>query len=197
MKPILISPGGMKTGQSSLRYACKVLGMECLGYVHGNTSDIDLIVSAVAGWDALFDLPAAAMWAPIVARYPHTKVVMTVRDMDEWLASIEDWIAHRPFKTPAERELARRVLGDYVYRKHLFRVKKQQHDAAIFEWGEQNHDRYLLLDILGGEGWEELCPFLGVDVPDVPFPHVRPGAPVDTWVTAGVTPNGSGGDTWK
>jgi hypothetical protein len=29
----------------------------------------------------------------------------------------------------------------------------------------------LVLDTLAGEGWEALCPFLDVPVPDKPFPR--------------------------
>ena len=32
-------------------------------------------------------------------------------------------------------------------------------------------DRLLVLDIAAGDGWPELCPFLGVPVPAAPFPH--------------------------
>jgi hypothetical protein len=30
------------------------------------------------------------------------------------------------------------------------------------------------MNICGGEGWEELCGFLGECVPERPFPHIRP-----------------------
>ena len=32
-------------------------------------------------------------------------------------------------------------------------------------------DRLLVIDIVGGDGWEQLCPFLGVPIPEEPFPH--------------------------
>jgi hypothetical protein len=32
-------------------------------------------------------------------------------------------------------------------------------------------DQFLELRICEGEGWEKLCPFLDVDVPDFPFPY--------------------------
>ena len=34
-------------------------------------------------------------------------------------------------------------------------------------------DDLFVLDVRGGEGWEKLCPFLGLNVPDVPFPHAN------------------------
>jgi hypothetical protein len=31
------------------------------------------------------------------------------------------------------------------------------------------------MDITAGDGWEKLCGFLGMPVPDAPFPHEHPG----------------------
>ena len=36
---------------------------------------------------------------------------------------------------------------------------------------EVPEDRLLVLDIVGGDGWEVLCPFLGLPIPHQPFPH--------------------------
>ncbi|MYB38989.1 MAG: hypothetical protein F4Y26_16720 [Gammaproteobacteria bacterium] len=43
----------------------------------------------------------------------------------------------------------------------------------------------LVLDFERGDGWPELCAFLGEPVPDTPFPHVNRG--VYTAVVADVT----------
>jgi hypothetical protein len=29
------------------------------------------------------------------------------------------------------------------------------------------------MNLVEGDGWEKLCPFLGVPVPSVPFPHLH------------------------
>ena len=34
-------------------------------------------------------------------------------------------------------------------------------------------ENFLVLDIAKGDGWDKLCPFLGVDVPDLKFPHAK------------------------
>ena len=33
------------------------------------------------------------------------------------------------------------------------------------------HDRLLVMDIIAGDGWDKLCPFLGKPVPEAAFPH--------------------------
>jgi Sulfotransferase domain len=32
------------------------------------------------------------------------------------------------------------------------------------------------MDITNGDGWDKLCPFLGLDIPDTPFPKSNVGA---------------------
>ena len=36
----------------------------------------------------------------------------------------------------------------------------------------RQHD-LLVMDITAGDGWEALCPFLGREVPDIPFPRLN------------------------
>lgn len=31
----------------------------------------------------------------------------------------------------------------------------------------------LIMDICAGDGWEKLCPFLGFEIPETPFPHLN------------------------
>ena len=41
------------------------------------------------------------------------------------------------------------------------------------EYFKNRPQDFLNLDIIGGEGWEKLCEFLGKPIPDVPFPRKR------------------------
>jgi len=55
-----------------------------------------------------------------------------------------------------------RARASYVYDLH--------YDNALRYFADRPDD-LLVMDIPGGDGWDALCPFLGADVPDVPFPH--------------------------
>jgi len=48
------------------------------------------------------------------------------------------------------------------------------YECAVF----QNAPKDKLLVYNVRDGWEPLCKFLGVDVPDVPFPHKNKGASI-------------------
>lgn len=60
-----------------------------------------------------------------------------------------------------------------IYRRRLFDDAYDQHFRAVTEYFGRT-DRLLLLNVCAGEGSEKLCEFLGVSVPGIPFPHVRP-----------------------
>ena len=46
-----------------------------------------------------------------------------------------------------------------------------KHNNEVKAYFKNRPTDLLILNIREGEGWEKLCPFLGVDVPEVPFPH--------------------------
>ena len=56
-------------------------------------------------------------------------------------------------------------------------LEDRQHAIEVFEWhnvGVKEHvppDKLLVYEV--EEGWEPLCKFLGVEVPDKPFPHLN------------------------
>jgi hypothetical protein len=37
--------------------------------------------------------------------------------------------------------------------------------------------RLLVMNIIEGDGWDKLCPFLGTKIPSLPFPHENPTPP--------------------
>jgi len=56
----------------------------------------------------------------------------------------------------------------YVYETHVRNVRHYFADRP---------DDLLILDICGGEAWDELCPFLGLSAPVEPFPHLNRSVP--------------------
>lgn len=202
-RPRLICAGLMKSGTSSLRYAVKALGWSAIGYYTGGQDIVARFVAGAANWDAVFDLPAAALWRELSDTYPYAKVIYTPRDTGAWLDSIEDWLGHYPFTTPAEVVFAQGLFGSVEFDRPTYEQSKLRYDREVCQWGREHPERFLLFDAIGGDEWEKLCRFLGVPIPTdsndkrLPFPRVRPGAPRSTWQTAGVRPVGEEGETWR
>ena len=46
----------------------------------------------------------------------------------------------------------------------------KNHNREVNEYFKDRPDDLLVMDVTAGDGWEKLCPFLGVDIPDIDFP---------------------------
>ncbi|MBP2708261.1 sulfotransferase family protein [Microbispora sp. RL4-1S] len=146
-----------------------------------------------AGFTSVVDFPAAAFWRELVAHYPDAKVVLTVRDPQRWYDSAAATIFKKAVEAesrPAAGRLAFRLatkispdLGAFTrmvrtaIQQRVFdgRVADRDHAVKVFERHNRDvmlevpADRLLVYDV--AEGWGPLCSFLGVPVPDGPFPH--------------------------
>jgi hypothetical protein len=129
--------------------------------------------------------PTAAVYDSILERYPEAKVVLTVRDPEDWYASWSRLQASLESvrsltlgrgSPEVERVLA---LRDWVVRSAL--AGQSDRGPSIEAFVSHNErvrealpeQRLLRFDIR--EGWPPLCAFLGRPVPDEPFPHANQG----------------------
>ncbi len=135
------------------------------------------------GFQATVDWPAARWWREIAAHYPDAKVLLSVRDPEAWYKSMTDTI-YQPMKSPAPDgvpELAR--LQSEMIRKSVLaetfdnRFEDKAHAIEVFKRHNQavrdaiDPARLLVFDVR--EGWAPLCRFLGVPIPDEPFPRLN------------------------
>ena len=98
-----------------------------------------------------------------------------MRDIDTWLTSITshfkelDDIANPAFT----RFICTVAYGAWQVNEHRFRQVYQRHLENVRAYFQGRSEDFLVLDIVGGEGWETLCPFLGVTAPNQPFPYAN------------------------
>jgi hypothetical protein len=192
----VIGAGFGRTGTLSLKFALEKLGFDrCYHMEHivRNPSDAGVWLRARRGeavdWDALFDgfrasvdWPACNHWRELAAHYPQAKVLLSLRDREAWYASVMNTIYPQTAKSlAAADELARaggkwamKVVWEPVFdgrmedREHVMRVF-DEHNAEVI----RSVPAERLLVYRPGDGWEPLCRFLGVAVPDEPYPHVN------------------------
>ena len=172
--------GLSKTGTTSLFAALDLLGFRSATYRHMRALGLEEWFAGsferdyLAGYDAATDLPLATFFPQLDHRFPGSKFVLTVRELDSWLES-----ARTHFSAPPASEFGTRVrlatYGTAGFDEVRFRYVHATHTRNVEWWFDHRTDALLVLDVVGGEGWERLCPFLGVDPPDIPFPHVPPG----------------------
>lgn len=161
---------------------------------------LDVGEGRASDWDGLFggfhsaiDWPAASYWRELAAHYPDAKVILTVRDPERWYESVSSTIFARALaerRLPVRRRIVRWLVArrspDFaryprMARATVFdrvfggRIDDRDHVLGVFERHIAEvkdaipDGRLLVFDVR--DGWEPLCAFLGVPVPDEPFPE--------------------------
>lgn len=206
----LIGVGFGRTGTMSLKAAFEELGFgPCYHMTETfpkGPAAFDLWEQAAAGnpdWDTIFkgyqsttDFPACTSWKALADYYPSAKLVLTTRDPQSWFESTQDtifaphWIEYLPSSIAGK--FVQGTIDDY------FNGRMHDRDFLIQRFNEHiteiqatiSPDRLLTYQV--SQGWEPLCDFLRVPVPDVAFPHIN-----DTEATQGIIreimSNGFGG----
>jgi Sulfotransferase domain len=198
----VIGAGLGRTGTLSLKAALEELGFaKCYHMVEvfARKGDARTWDAAARGepvdWDRLFagyratvDVPACLFYRELLEKYPGAKVILTVRDPERWYDSMRQTIyfAHNAFPrwaavlNPRMRVFRRMIDGLW---ERMFRGRFEDRAFAIDVFNRHNEqvrrdipaDRLLVYEI--SQGWEPLCAFLGLPVPEgKPFPHLNDAA---------------------
>ncbi|GAA2997081.1 sulfotransferase family protein [Actinokineospora diospyrosa] len=203
----VIGAGLGRTGTASVKAALEQLGLgPCyhMFEVTARPEHGEQWLAALAGdpvdWERLFtgfgstmDWPGCSFWPELIKEYPDAKVVLTVRDPDGWYASMARtllpvWrIAADPARAGvAGYEWYGRLVTAIAQHSFAGRTDDRDHMLAAFEAHNAAvragvpADRLLVYAV--GQGWEPLCGFLGVPVPDEPFPHLNDTASFQSMV---------------
>ncbi|MEE2827836.1 MAG: sulfotransferase [Myxococcota bacterium] len=195
----VIGAGYGRTGTASLKAALEILGFgpcyhmfeiqrapwkarDWLPSTRGEALDWARVYR---GYRSAVDWPTCNFYAELAEAYPDARFVLTTRDPDSWYesarttlyafwCSLPAWSAVLPL-FGAVRALLRSSIWDGVFEG---RFDDKAHALACL----QEHERAVLqtlpperlLRFRVDEGWPPLCAFLGVDVPDQPFPRLNP-----------------------
>lgn len=195
----IISSGFGRTGTSSLREALVILGFGPCYHMdavlsspanirawyqisQGEPADWQAVF---AGYNAAVDFPASAYYQEIMAAFPDAKVIHTVRDPERWYDSAEETIYQGQFLFPAWLqqlvpttkqfvELQRKIIWQRALQGQF---ENRERAVEVFNEHTETVQRVVpaerLLVYRVAEGWEPLCNFLEVPVPDVPFPNIN------------------------
>ena len=156
----------------------------------GRGKDWDAIY---AGYRSAVDFPTYRHYAELAERYPAAKVVLTVRDPEAWWQSTYETIYRAEPGVAGKAKLAFQALYDRRARQILgimpnlgpvlwqgdFEGRFEDKPFAIAKYRAHIEEvkatipaeRLLVFQVK--EGWAPLCDFLGVPVPDVPFPRAN------------------------
>ena len=187
----VIGAGIGRTGTLSLKIALEELGftkchhmLEVLADVRRQTPQWEAAKEGLADWDTIFtgfasscDYPSCRYWKQLAEHYPDAKIVLTTRDPDRWFDSVSKTIFSPPHMAFFDQTFVGPMLRQNVYDTFGERI----HDRAFMTdwfraWNQSVIDQAppeRLMQFEVKQGWQPLCEFLGVPVPDGRFPHVN------------------------
>ncbi|TCO77623.1 sulfotransferase family protein [Chromatocurvus halotolerans] len=190
----VIGAGLGRTGTYSLKAALERLGFGPCYHMESVLHDMPLRVphwnDALAGradWAALFegfnsavDWPTASFYRELSAALPDARFILSTRSPDSWAASYGSTIA----KLVADRANAPEPMQAWLDMAHSVTARCAVHDNmsdAALAQAFMTHEASVkatipaerLLVFEAKQGWAPLCDFLGVDVPDEPYPRTN------------------------
>lgn len=119
------------------------------------------------------DVPVAAFYRQIHAHNPDAKFVLTLRDEEAWLQSVEKHF--RPTPPPSQYTIARdyfrlAVYGSLVFQRDRFLERYRLHNAAVREYFRDNPN-FCVLNTESELNWRNFSAVLEIEPPNLPFPR--------------------------
>lgn len=194
----VIGAGFGRTGTASLKTALEMLGFgpchhmvdviknpdTAAGWIAAMTGDAAVLPELVGKYRSTQDFPGALLWREMMDLYPDAKVLLSVRDPQKWYDSARATILNQDLRQhmeqavlPDARKLADMMLSlaDAMAGRGFHSDLGEQEMIAFFQQHNESvratvdPEKLLVYEV--GQGWDPLCAFLGVDVPDKPFPR--------------------------
>lgn len=179
--------GLSRTGTTSLSRALTILGYDTADWMNKGR---------VSGWsefyekDAVTDTPCSLQFESLYFTFEKSKFIYTTRNRPEWKRSIKNhYCVDRPSRLKYEwkketywkrdqnwefyNSFKSAQIQKCLYAGHeTWQEAYESYDERVRTFFENKPEhRFLVMNIPDGDGWSKLCTFLGVDIPDQPFPH--------------------------
>lgn len=123
-------------------------------------------------YDALTDTPVTFFYKELDELYPGSKFIYTVRDIDNWLNSCKRHFTKLKY-TGIMPQLQQELYNTYLFDEEKFKKTYNNHHNDVLNYFKGREKDILIIDITKNKGWNELCGFLDMPVPDKPFPHAN------------------------
>ena len=165
--------GFHKTGTTSLELALGQLGYRVTGpnLVHSRMPSAQLwekLKDLIDKFDAFQDNPWPIFFRELYAYRPESKFILTIRPTSEWIRSAVDFFG--PNSTPMRERIY--GFGSPLGHESEYVKRYEKHNADVLDFFSDKHGSLLVMNLAAGDGWSELCAFLGSrEVPSRPFPH--------------------------
>jgi hypothetical protein len=163
-----------RTGTKSLCEAARILGYHNVKHNPPFFEDfLDADFGAEASCQFYFEY--------LDVRFPGSKFILSTRDLESWLASCQRAIneiynfSRIPKDSPFYEAMIRNRVARYGTLSYDERVLTEtyfKHHHKILSHFKGRSESLLVMNVIRGDGWEKLCPFLAKPVPEALFPSV-------------------------
>ena len=187
----VIGAGLGRTGTMSFKHAMDILGLGPCYHMYevfnnpqaiefwrrAGEGDLGDLAAFLSDYNSTCDWPSARWYREQAERWPDAKVVLTVRDPDAWFRSTQATIfaerggpdAHADPFAAMIKSVVFSQLGDARHDRDKAVAFFERHNAEV----KRTIPAERLLVYETAHGWAPLCAFLGVPVPDAPFPKTN------------------------
>jgi hypothetical protein len=167
--------GVAKTGTNSLAKAYKILGLRKTGwnqvlYDEVKAGKFENALAFAEKFEAFRDGPwhEEDLYERLDKRFPNSKFILLERDDKSWIKSVENFFSpDKNWKKIPEKYLIKNFSEKVP---ELLNFKHQRY-RKVKRYFMDRPDDLLVMNICAGEGWEKLCPFLGLPISKVKFPY--------------------------
>jgi len=187
----VIGAGLGRTATFSLKFALEHIGLGPCYHMSevfaGARRNVPLWLDVVRGepdWNAIFegyqsttDYPACTYWRELAEYYPEAKVILSVRDADSWFESVSETIFSEQMQGALKSTPTGAMMQGVIFDAFGEHVNDR---TFMTNWFNRRNREVIdalpperLLVFSAKEGWGPLCDFLGVSVPNGPFPRVN------------------------
>lgn len=199
----VIGAGYPRTGTMSLKLALEHLGFgpchhmaEILQHPEQATLWTQVFSGDPIDWDDVFagyrsatDAPSCFVALKLAERYPDAKIILSIRSAESWWESARATVMSDANREGMMRSPNAALIGPMMakMREYFGRdgedpaldPERPDRDSAIAAFDRHNEriresiasERLLVFE--AGQGWDPLCEFLGVPVPDREYPKAN------------------------
>lgn len=172
--------GWAKTGTTTLGRCFEILGYDHQSQnlslvrriIHGDFSPIFKIAESKNSFE---DWPWILLYKELDAAFPQSRFVLTVRNPERWLISYRAMLSSQGIESNEMNEIR-----SYIYGLPFTRISDQnlidrfnRHNREVIDFFKNRPHDLLIVDWETGDGWLQICEFLGYPIPDEPFPHLN------------------------
>lgn len=143
---------------------------------YGSNNKLKLDMSNYKKYQVFSDLPIAYFYKELDTMFPNSKFILTVRKKESWLKSCQNFF---PMQKKNKffmdgwgkyQQIHFNFFGSPFFDSEKFSTKYDSHVEDVNDYFKNRDNDLLVLNIIDGDGYEKLCPFLGIETIQMDFP---------------------------